>query len=86
MGNEINVLNKLHSAFTASATRFRERVCEECNYSVPTFYRKVRSGDRIENGKLVSVLSNAEKGKIREIAEEVRGELESLVLDLREGE
>lgn len=79
MGNEMNALNKLHSAFTASAIRFRERVCEECNYSVPTFYRKVRSGDKIENGRLVSVLSNAEKGKIREIADEVIGELESSV-------
>lgn len=82
MDKEMNVLNKLHSAFTASAIRFRERVCEECNYSVPTFYRKVRSEDRIENGRVISVLSNAEKGKIREIAEEVRGELESSVLDL----
>ncbi|MFX1706895.1 hypothetical protein PV783_23190 [Chitinophaga sp. CC14] len=68
MGNEMNVLNKLHSAFTASAIHFRERVCEECNYSVPTFYRKVRSRDGIENGRVVSVLSNAEKDKIRDVA------------------
>jgi len=85
MGNEMNVLNRLHSVFTASAIRFRERVCEECNYSVPTFYRKIRSGDRIENGRVVPVLSNAEKGKIREIAEEVREELENSMLDLMDG-
>ena len=36
-----NVLFMLHSEFTTVAQHLRDRVCEECNFSVPTFYRKV---------------------------------------------
>ncbi|MDR6569935.1 hypothetical protein [Chitinophaga ginsengisegetis] len=82
MNKEINVLNKLHAAFTTMPIRFRERVCEECNYSNPTFYRKVRGVNTVENRKVIQVLSNAEKAKIREVAEEVRHELDSLVSHL----
>jgi hypothetical protein len=47
---------------------FRERVCEECNWSVPTFYRKLRL--TTENA-----LSNAEKEMIMELMEEVMAQL-----------
>lgn len=82
MNKEMNVLNKLHTAFTAMPIRFRERVCEECNYSNPTFYRKVRGVNRVEDKKVIHVLSNAEKAKIKEVAEEVRMEFENLVLSV----
>lgn len=82
MNKEMNVLNKLHAAFTTIPVRFRERICEECNYSTPTYYRKVRGISKIENKKVVHILSNAENAKIREVAEEVRSEFENLVLNL----
>ena len=82
MNKEMNILNKLHAAFTTIPVRFRERVCEECNYSTPTFYRKVRGVNKVENKKVIHVLSNAEKAKIKDIAEEVKHELDSLVSHL----
>lgn len=82
MNKEMNVLNKLHAAFITIPVRFRERVCEECNYSTPTFYRKVRGVNKIENKKVIHALSNAEKAKIEEVAEEVRREFENLVSHL----
>jgi hypothetical protein len=82
MSKEINVLNKLHAAFTTIPVRFRERVCAECNYSNPTFYRKVRGINAVMNKKVVHALSNAEKAKICEVADEVRQEFDNLVLNL----
>lgn len=32
-----NILLELHTQFSELPVVFRERVCEECNYSVPTF-------------------------------------------------
>ena len=52
---------------------FRERVCEECNWSVPTFYRKLRL--TTENA-----LSNAEKEMIMAVMQEV---LEQLGAELK---
>ncbi|MBO9732614.1 MAG: hypothetical protein J7623_28485 [Chitinophaga sp.] len=74
-----NVLFTFHAGFTNVALLFRERVCEECNYSTPTFYRKMRGIDKRVEGKLVPALSNAEKQKIREIAEEVTNNLRTSV-------
>jgi hypothetical protein len=74
MSSDIKALNgllEMYSEFAKVPVLFKERVCEECNYSTPTFYRKMRGIDRRINGKLVQVLSKAEQGKIREIAEEV---------------
>ncbi|PSL43328.1 hypothetical protein CLV51_10817 [Chitinophaga niastensis] len=71
--NKINVLNELHATFSNVAIYFRERVCEECNFSVPTFYRKMQDKDKLDaKGRLVRVFSNAEKEMIREIAKEVQ--------------
>ncbi|MEI3800518.1 hypothetical protein [Chitinophaga sp. CCNWYY40] len=67
----VNIMLELHTEFSRLPVLFRERVCEECNYSTPTFYRKMRGMDRRVEGKLIQALSKAEKEKIREIAEEV---------------
>ncbi|WP_143308308.1 hypothetical protein [Chitinophaga vietnamensis] len=70
----INVLLDMHTKLTGFPIRFRERVCEECNWSIPTFYRKMRLKDRpspTEKGKMIPALSNAEKEKIIEVMEEV---------------
>jgi hypothetical protein len=75
----INILLDLHTTFSKLPILFRERVCEECNYSTPTFYRKMRGMDRRVDGKLVQALSRAEKEKIREIAEEVTSGLSTTI-------
>lgn len=75
----VNILLDLHTTFSKLPVLFRERVCEECNYSTPTFYRKMRGMDRRVDGKLVQALSRAEKEKIREIAEEVTNGLSTSI-------
>ena len=69
-----NVLFMLHTEFTTVALHFRKRVCEECNFSTPTFYRKARGRDKVIEGKPIPALSNAEKDKIREIGEDIKEE------------
>lgn len=56
-----NLLKKLHLLFVVSPNAFRDKVLQECDWSVPTFYRKIR--DPLS-------LSNAEKEKILQIAVE----------------
>jgi hypothetical protein len=56
-----NMLFDIHSGFARFPTLFRAKVCEECGFSVPTYYRKMRGADR---------LSNAEKDKIKSIQKE----------------
>lgn len=70
-----NILFKLHAEMSKLPLYFRERVCEECNYSMPSFYRKMRGIDKRVENKLIPALSNAEKQKICEIAEEVTNDL-----------
>ncbi|NLU93231.1 hypothetical protein [Chitinophaga sp. Ak27] len=79
-----NILLDMHTKFSKLPVLFRERVCEECNYSTPTFYRKMRGIDRRVEGKLIQALSNAEKEKIKEIAEEVTDGLSSSILGAEE--
>jgi hypothetical protein len=81
---KISILLEMHTTFSKLPILFRERVCEECNYSVPTFYRKLRSKDREVDGKIVRVLSKAEKEKIREIAEEVTNGLVAFIFEPQE--
>lgn len=73
MKNQLNSIFYIHETLACLASMFRNRVCEECNYSMPTFYRKMRNVDVTdENGKIILALSNAEKDKIWEVAKEVR--------------
>ena len=70
----INVLLDIHTKLSSLPVLFREKVCEECNWSTPTFYRKMRGRDKPnpnEKGKIIPALSNAEKQRIIEIMEEV---------------
>lgn len=68
MTNANNVLLRIHTLMSKLPVNFRERVCEECNWSVPTFYRKLRL--TAENA-----LSNAEKEMIMEQMQEVMTQL-----------
>ncbi|MEZ2443362.1 hypothetical protein AB6805_16680 [Chitinophaga sp. RCC_12] len=70
-----NILLELHTEFSKLPVLFRERVCEECNYSAPTFYRKMRGNE----GKGVPALSKAEMKRIRSIGEELVNGLFSAV-------
>lgn len=72
---EQNVLNKLHYELINLPILFRNRVCEECNYSIPTYYRKMRGKEKLLEGKVVPALSNADREKIKEIGEGVKNHL-----------
>lgn len=65
-----NTALDLHTLFTALPTIFREHVCEECNWSHPTFYRKIKKGDTPDPNnrtRAISTISKAENAKIIEI-------------------
>ncbi|HEY8958677.1 hypothetical protein [Chitinophaga sp.] len=70
---QVNILLDIHTKLADFPVMFRERVCEECNWSAPTFYRKMRGKDKPspnDKRKIISVLSNAEKQKIMEVLED----------------
>ena len=71
---QMNMLFEIHSIITGFPTELRIRICEECNWSTPTFYRKMRStkGNESANTKKIKVsISNAEKEKILQIFDEL---------------
>lgn len=72
-----NLLQDLHQRMINLPLTFRERVCIECNWSLPTFYRKMRPAQKTIKGEKVMVvpqLSNAEKEKIVDVSDEVNKE------------
>lgn len=56
-----NMLKDIHSRLTALPNLFRDKIGEECLWSTPTFYRKLKS---------TSPISNAEKEKIMAVLDE----------------
>jgi hypothetical protein len=70
-----NVLHELHTAFAQLPELLREQVCEECNYSTPHYYRKMRCIDKSVDEKLIPAFTKMEKRKIREIAARITKEL-----------
>lgn len=69
----INLLQDVHSRMINLPIYFRERVCAECSWSIPTFYRKMRSALKPGSDKerITPTLSNAEKEKIIAVLDEV---------------
>jgi len=70
----VNMMADLHARMINLPLTFRERVCIECNWSVPTFYRKMRPSYRNGDGEkepIIPLLSNAEKEKIIAVSDEV---------------
>ena len=57
-----NMLKDIHLKLTALPNLFRDKVGEECSWSTPTFYRKLRH---------VTTISNAEREKIMDVLDEV---------------
>ncbi|WP_298736174.1 hypothetical protein [uncultured Chitinophaga sp.] len=49
-----NPLQHIHYQLMELQQTVKQRICEECNWSLPTYYRKVKNGE----------ISNAEKEKI----------------------
>jgi hypothetical protein len=61
-----NMLNDLYLRLMQFPIFFRDKVGEECLWSTPTFYRKIKEG---------SALSNAEREKIMSVFDESFEEL-----------
>ncbi|CAL1517822.1 hypothetical protein [Chitinophaga sp. MM2321] len=70
-----NVFFEIHSAFSKLALNFREMVSEECNFSVPTFYRKMKAKDKKQGNRTIPAISNAEETAIFKIAKAVVAEI-----------
>jgi hypothetical protein len=69
-----NLLHEIYQHFTNAPLLLREKVCQECNMSIPTFYRKLRP----ENPCRPS-LSNAEKDGIIKMASQIVKDMEELL-------
>jgi hypothetical protein len=65
-----NMLHEIHARLNDLSIVFRNRVCEECGWSVPTFYRKMRAEFK-GHDKSTPILSNAEREKILAVFDEV---------------
>ena len=65
---EINPLQDIHLKMVNLSLVFRNRICEECKWSTPTFYRKMREADKF---------SNAEKDKIFSVMHQVTADLQN---------
>lgn len=57
-----NTLMDIHDRFMNLLIMFRAKVCEECTYSLPTYYRKAKGQEK--------AISNAEREKIKDIEKE----------------
>lgn len=64
-----NILKDIHDVFTNAPLAFREEVCNECGYSVPTYYRKIRRSPKQGTGHIN--LSNAHKKAILQQGDKV---------------
>ncbi|RBL90446.1 hypothetical protein [Chitinophaga flava] len=70
-----NILFCIHEELGSFQEKFRERVCLDCNWSAPTYYRKMRSASLPGSGRKNSCLSNAEREKIISIRKEIFREI-----------
>jgi hypothetical protein len=52
--SSFNPLQHIHQQLVELPQTVKKRICEDCNWSLPTYYRKVKGGE----------ISNAEKEKI----------------------
>ncbi len=72
-----NELFDIHTFLSDLPKFFKGRICEECAWSIPTFYRKMRMDcNPDEDGKITHSLSNAEKDKIHDVLREVKERLQ----------
>jgi len=62
LSNNDNILFEIHANLGNAFIVFRDQVCAECSWSIPTFYRKMRCN---------AAISKAEKAKIFESVENI---------------
>jgi hypothetical protein len=74
-----NLLHDIYQRFINSSLLLREKVCEECSMSIPTFYRKMRP-----EVSQRQPISNAEKDAILKMAQLVVKDLEELLCKYKE--
>lgn len=71
-----DLLKELHLKLIALPIYFRSKVTEECQWSIPTYYRKMKG--RLPSSKTkrnaAPLLSNAEKDKVVSVFYEVMAE------------
>ncbi|SHN34216.1 hypothetical protein [Chitinophaga sp. CF418] len=58
----LNIMSHLYPKVVSIPLLIRDLICQECQWSIPTFYRKIRIGSKGEVR-----ISNAEREKIFEI-------------------
>lgn len=66
-----NILRDIHLIMTDAPVIFRQEVCKECGYAVPTYYRKKRPSSRTKRNVSKEKLSTAEKKAIWEQGDKV---------------
>jgi hypothetical protein len=72
-----NVLYEIYAELSELPFHFRERVCHECNWSIPTFYRAIRKQPTYNKaGMIIPELSNANRDKIISTLNEIIVSLE----------
>jgi hypothetical protein len=76
----VKILHLLYPMINNIPIVIRNLICKECQWSVPTFYRKIRL-DKIGNASI----SNAEREKILDIMMEVLTNLVEEIRSLEEG-
>ncbi|HVI43487.1 MAG TPA: hypothetical protein VM802_01400 [Chitinophaga sp.] len=64
-----NMLFALHNLFSDLPVELRQRVCAECGWSMPTFYRKIRP--YASETKNIKPISNAEYEKVLQIFDDM---------------
>lgn len=75
-----NILLSLHEQLTHAPTDFRQKVCEECGYSIPTYYRKMRRRGKNDEYPMIS---KAEAKAILDGGQAVVNELQQYINECR---
>lgn len=73
ISREPNLLKKVNSQIKTFNVRFRDRVCHECNWSLSTYYRKIREFNYhfvYQEDDTYSNLSNADREMIIKVMSE----------------
>lgn len=70
--SSMTMLENLHKHFENAGRAFKDRVCQDCEFSNATYYRKISSPK-------YSSLTRAEKDRVLEIAEYIVGKLNDCI-------
>ncbi|RAJ80268.1 hypothetical protein CLV59_105376 [Chitinophaga dinghuensis] len=66
-----NLLNELQELLASTPILLRNRVCEECDWSLSSYYRKSKPFNDLKDGPALHLeISNAEKELIKRMAKE----------------